>query len=225
VPLPFRSEVATPPRRRTTFLSQGEIVSAAATILERDGYDALNMRSIAAELGVRAAALYRYVSGRDELDDLLFDHLMAGCATEVAGRDWREDLRTIANVWRSRLIERRDATRIALGLVSIGPNVAPLMEACLGALRRTGLEDDEVVRAYDAFMLFVHSFASSEASFRSLESRSSLRHTPVRPEWASVYPTVMALVDKLAVAPDFDAQFDFGLDALIAGIERRATPS
>jgi TetR/AcrR family tetracycline transcriptional repressor len=222
--LPLRAQTAAAERRRRTFLSRDEIVEAAAAILERDGYDALTMRAIAAELGVQAAALYRHIAGRDQLDDLVFDHLMAGCTPDIAGHDWREDLRTIATAWRARLIGRRDATRIALSLVSVGPNVAPLMAATLGALRRSGLSDDDVAMTYDACLLFVHSLASSEAIYRALASRPEgpPRHAPMSPAWASAYPTIVALADRLFASPDFDAQFAFGLDALIAAIERRA---
>ncbi|HXQ09745.1 MAG TPA: TetR/AcrR family transcriptional regulator C-terminal domain-containing protein [Caulobacteraceae bacterium] len=222
--LPLRAQNATAERRRRAFLSRDEIVGAAAGILERDGYDALTMRAVAAELGVQAAALYRHIAGRDELDDLLFDHLMADCAPVIAGRDWREDMRTVAAAWRARLVGKRDATRIALSLVSVGPNVAPLMEAMLGALRRSGVSDDDVAMAYDACILFVHSLASSEAVFRALASRPEgpPRHTPMSPEWASAYPTIVALADRLFAVPDFDAQFAFGLGALVAAIERRA---
>src|SRR5579863_6258354 len=97
--LPLRVQTATAERRRRSFLSRDEIVAAAAAILERDGYDALTMRAIAAELGVQAAALYRHVAGREALDDLLFDHLMADCTPAVDGRDWREDVRSIAAAW------------------------------------------------------------------------------------------------------------------------------
>jgi TetR/AcrR family transcriptional regulator, tetracycline repressor protein len=225
--LPLRAQTPTAERRRRAFLSRDEIVEAAAGILERDGYDALTMRAIAAELGVQAAALYRHVAGRDELDDFLFDHLMADCAPDIAGRDWREDLRSIAAAWREHLIKRRDATRIALSLVSVGPNVAPLMEALLDTLRRSGLSDADVVMAHDALILFVHSFASSEAVFRALATRPQgpPRHTPMSPEWASAYPAIVALADRLFASPDFDAQFAFGLDALIAAIDRRAQNS
>jgi TetR/AcrR family tetracycline transcriptional repressor len=224
--LPLRVQTPAAERRRRVFLSVDEIVEAAAAVLERDGYDALTMRALASELGVQAAALYRHIAGRDQLDDLLFDHLMADCAPEIAGRDWREDLRTVAAAWRARLIERRDATRIPLSVVSVGPRVAPLMEALLGALRRSGLTDADTVIAYDACLLFVHSFASSEAVFRALASRPAgpPQHAPMSPEWASAYPTIVALADRLFAAPDFDAQFAFGLEALLAAIERRATP-
>ncbi len=220
-----RSQIAPPARRRRTFLSREEIIVAAATILNRDGYDAVNMRSIGAELGVQAAALYRYVASREQLDDLLFDHLMAGCTPVVAGRDWREDLRSITGAWRARLLDRRDITRIALGQISIGPNVAPLMEACLSALRRSGLNDDGVLDPYETCILFVHGLARSEAIQRGLTKRggdAQPRDEALEAENCGSYPTLVALASRLAVPTDFDAAFAFGMDALIAGIERRA---
>lgn len=212
------------PRRRAAFLTRGEIVVAAATVMERDGYDALNMRAVAAELGVQAAALYRHVESRAELEDLLFDHLMVDCAPQVGGGgDWRQDVKAVAGAWRRRLVSRRDATRIALGRVSIGPNIAPLMEAALVALSGSGLGDRDIVDAYQAYVVFVHGFAAAEASHRDLVSHPTdgLRIAPLRPEWAQAYPTLWRLAEPLSAGLDYEAHFAFGLDALIAGIERR----
>jgi AcrR family transcriptional regulator len=218
--LPFRS-AALPTRRRAAFLTLDEIVAAAALILDRDGYDALNMRAIGSELGVQAAALYRHVTSRAELDDLLFDHLMADCAPQLRGEDWREDLRLVADAWRQRLVSRRDATRIALGQVSIGPNVAPIMDAALDALRRSGLNDRDIVEAYNACLVFVLGFASEEASYFQASSTGQVRVAPLRPEWADAYPTLSRLIEPLSAPPDFESRFAFGFEALIAGIERR----
>ena len=222
--LPFRPAATQPARRRAAFLSRGEIVEAAAAIVEREGYDALNMRALAAELGVKAAALYRHIESREELDDLLFDHLMADCAPRLSGEDWRADLMAIATAWRERLISRRDATRIALGQISIGENLAPLMDAALGVLRRAGLGDEDVVEAYHACVIFVHGFARAEASYRDLAARSDgsgLRYGALRPEWVEAYPSLTAFADRLAAPADFDAPFAFGLRALFAEIEQR----
>jgi TetR/AcrR family tetracycline transcriptional repressor len=220
--LTFRPATARPGRRRAAFLTQAEIVAAAAVVLERDGYDALNMRAVAAELGVQAAALYRHVESRAELDDRLFDHLMADCAPKLRGEDWREDLKAVAGAWRRRLLERRDVTRIKLGQISIGPNIAPLMDASLEALQRSGLSDADAVEIYQAYLIVVHGFASAEASYRDLASRpDGLRIAPLRPEWAAAYPTLSRLADRISAPADFETRFAFGLEAFIAGIERR----
>jgi len=226
--LSLRPAASAPARRRAAFLTRAEIVAAAAVVLEREGYDALNMRAVAAELRVQAAALYRHVASRAELDDLLFDHLMADCTPQLQGLDWRVDVAAIADAWRSRLLARRDATRIALGQVSVGPNLAPLMDAALDALGRSGLGDADIVEAYQAWVIFVHGFASAEASHRDLAARpqgEGLRIAPLRPEWAKAYPALWRLADAISAPAGFEAPFAFGLDALIAGIERRLAAS
>ena len=212
------------PRRRAAFLTRTEIVAAAAQVLEAEGYDALNMRSLAAHLDVRAAALYRHVASRAELDDLLFDHLMADCLPPLeGGRNWRADVVAIARAWRARLLERRDVTRIAMGKVSIGPNIAPLMDASLATLVRAGLSDAEAVEIYQAVLVVVHGFASAEAGWRDLASRpvDGLRIAPLPPVWAQAYPTLARLEPRISATPDFETRFTFALEALISGIERR----
>jgi TetR/AcrR family tetracycline transcriptional repressor len=225
--LSFHPAADRPRRRRAAFLTRAEIVAAAARVLERDGYDALNMRAVAGVLGVQAAALYRHVESRAALDDLLFDHLMADCAPALGGGDWREDFTAVATAWRRRLLERRDVTRIALGEVSIGPNLAPLMDAGLRALTGAGLSDADAVEVYQACVILVHGFAAAEASYRDLVSRpeSGLRVAPLRPEWGEAFPTLWRLSDAISAPADFDGRFAFALQALIAGIERRVATS
>jgi TetR/AcrR family tetracycline transcriptional repressor len=227
MPLPFRAAAPPRTRKRLSFLTRDEIVAAAAALLERDGYDALNMRAVAAELGVQAAALYRHVESRWELDDLLFDHLMADCRPHVPSDDWREDLLQLADAWRRCLVSKRDATRIAFAQVSIGPHIAPLLEAALNALQRSGLGDGDLMEVYNAFLVIVHGLASAEASDREQVARPAdgSRAVPIRPEWAQTYPTLSRLAQALSVPPDFDAQFAFALKALIAGIEQRRAAS
>jgi TetR/AcrR family tetracycline transcriptional repressor len=45
-------------------------------VLRRDGLDALSMRKVATELGVRAASLHWHVQDKEELLDLLADSLL-----------------------------------------------------------------------------------------------------------------------------------------------------
>lgn len=54
------------------------VVSAARTVLERDGADGLTMQAVAGELGIRAPSLYKHVSGKHAIEvELLVDSLCA----------------------------------------------------------------------------------------------------------------------------------------------------
>jgi AcrR family transcriptional regulator len=57
------------PRRRS--LTLRDIATAALAVIERDGLDALSMRSVARELRTGAMSLYRYVDDRRGLEELV----------------------------------------------------------------------------------------------------------------------------------------------------------
>ncbi|AMO60097.1 transcriptional regulator [Mycolicibacterium phlei] len=55
------------PGRRSPRLSRDSIVNAALTFLDREGWDALTINALAAQLGTKGPSLYNHV---DNLDDL-----------------------------------------------------------------------------------------------------------------------------------------------------------
>ncbi len=56
--------------------SREAIVAAAITLADADGLAAVSMRAVAAALGTSAASLYRYLSSRDDLLDLMTDRVI-----------------------------------------------------------------------------------------------------------------------------------------------------
>src|SRR5262245_52016979 len=62
-----------PPRHDRT-----EIVSAAIGVADEAGLAAVTMRKVAAQLGTGAASLYRHLDTRDDLVDLMIDHVLQG---------------------------------------------------------------------------------------------------------------------------------------------------
>ena len=56
-----------PTRSRTTKLSRDAIVNAALTFLDREGWDALTINTLATQLGTKGPSLYNHV---DSLEDL-----------------------------------------------------------------------------------------------------------------------------------------------------------
>jgi AcrR family transcriptional regulator len=67
--------------------TQAAIRDAAATLMARYGYEAVSMRQLAAEVGVQAAALYRYFPTKEDLlFTLMREHMQALLASWVAER-------------------------------------------------------------------------------------------------------------------------------------------
>jgi|tagenome__1003787_1003787.scaffolds.fasta_scaffold20901432_3 AcrR family transcriptional regulator len=133
---------AAPSARRT------QIVAAARRLLEEDGPEALSMRNVAAEIGIRAPSLYEHVADKRALESAI---IATGLneqgealreAVDAARRDDADPLAAIARAWRRwatahphvyHLIYVRDLDRsdpaVAEAELTAG---APLREICGG---------------------------------------------------------------------------------------------
>jgi TetR/AcrR family tetracycline transcriptional repressor len=212
---------------RRSVLELEEIITAALRVMERDGYDAVSTRSVAAELGVRPGALYWHVQSRDALDDLMFDRLMGGFDFQADSADWRRGLDCFARQLRTYLRARRDMVRLWRGRLVLGPNVLSFMEKLLTLLCAGGLSGRPAAHAYAAILDYVLNFAAvearvldpSDANQDAVEAKEQLYAT-LSALPGDRYPSLAALAHPLTHFDDVDERFQFGLDALIGWIER-----
>jgi AcrR family transcriptional regulator len=118
-----------------------EILSAARELVERDGFEALTMRALAARVGMRAPSLYRHLPSKRELERNLV--LVAleelGAAVSAAAAE-DEPLRAAAVAYRRFALERPHLYRLlterpveAEGFELVA--ASPLLKA-LGSVRR-----------------------------------------------------------------------------------------
>src|SRR5712671_366215 len=56
--------------------SRDEILDAAMMMIDRDGVDALSMRSLAMQLDVAVTAIYHHVGNRQALEEALLDRIV-----------------------------------------------------------------------------------------------------------------------------------------------------
>ncbi len=89
-------------RRQT--LSTDQVVECAADLVDSEGFEALTLTRVAAELGVRQPALYRHVDGYDALVRALGlrgREIIAGRLAEAAvGKAGDDAVRAMGNAWR-----------------------------------------------------------------------------------------------------------------------------
>jgi len=77
--------------------SRDDIASVAVRLADQEGLAAATMRRIAGELGTGAGSLYRYVSSRDELLDVMVDHTMAELDLSATSTpDWETSALSLA---------------------------------------------------------------------------------------------------------------------------------
>ncbi|GGN33697.1 hypothetical protein GCM10010109_56010 [Actinoplanes campanulatus] len=115
--------------------SRDEIVEAAIALADAEGLAAVSMRAVATALHTGAGSLYRYLSSRDDLLDLMTDRVAAGLRPfpEPAGEPV-DSLIVLAG--RQLALYRRHPWVIDLlhRPTGIGPEALAWFDHCLGAL-------------------------------------------------------------------------------------------
>lgn len=130
--------VATPPPRAA--LSQQRIVTRAIELADLDGLDAVSMRTLGEALGVVPMALYKHVSNKDQLLDLMVDVLVAEMRLEQpASASWKAIARERLLYARSAMERHPWAWRAIETRETPSPVVLDHMETMIVTLRSGGL--------------------------------------------------------------------------------------
>jgi AcrR family transcriptional regulator len=188
------------------------ILDAAARLIERDGVDAFTMRRLGEQLGVAVTSIYWHVGGRDKLFDSLVDRLLSEMAhLPVIGATAVERIASLARSQRTALIDRQHLLRIAHERDRTPRLFLPIQQmlaAELAELGVTGTDAALILRAVQ-----VHVISSALMQFSAVRG---VKHDEEDPSlWAEDWPD-RALVEALQSPTDYDAVFEYGLDALLA---------
>lgn len=228
-----------PGERRPRF-SRQQIAATALAIADAEGFEAVSMRRIAAELGAGTMTLYHYVRNKEELVALMDDaHIAESLVPEgELPEDWRKALTVIARRTRAALMRHPWALQ-ALQAAQFGPNAMRHFEQSLAALARTPLDGATkfaVLAIVDDYV-----FGNVLRAGEVLARRQTARDRPREEVEAVVayamseirtgrYPHTQALLGETRPGEtprpeeteagrfDADAVFDQGLEALLDGL-------
>jgi TetR/AcrR family tetracycline transcriptional repressor len=161
--------VSTPQRRRRgrpPKLSRPAILAAAMTLIDRDGAEALTMRSLAAALGVEAMSLYRHVESKQALLDGIADQLYAQIEPRGVSTDWAAAVRGYASSVRG--LARAHPRAFAL-VAPRGASALQPVEDLLASLRASGFTPARAVAAYRLVASYTRGYALAEIAGFALE--------------------------------------------------------
>src|ERR1700685_2005466 len=128
-------------------LSGDGIVGAAVRIADAEGLEAVSMARVAKELGFTTMSLYRYVTSKDELLQLMWNASAQGAETlELKGTSWRERLRNWALVQREAHEQHPWITQMPMAAPPLAPNSLTFVERGLETLDDTGITDADKLR-------------------------------------------------------------------------------
>ena len=206
-----------PRRKNVEPLARERIVEAAMTIIDTEGLDALSMRRLGAELGVNPMAAYYHVANKAALYDLVLDAVMAGVDTSAidAAAPLDEQLKQAARSYRAAILKHPRAIPVlAARSVRTATALRPV-EPFLGVLFAAGLTADQALAAVDVVAQYIlggavgyyhHLLDSELGEEREFEALD-----------AAEFPHMSRVLAEGHYL-GFEAEFEFGLDALVRGL-------
>lgn len=213
-----------PDQGRRAPLTRERVMRGALAVAEASGIAGLTMRSLAAELGVKPMALYHHVAGKEEIVDGIVDHVFSQIDLPPDDTDWRTAIRRRATSARRVLVRHPWAITLMDSRRAPGPATLRQHDAVLGTLRRAGFSVVMTAHAYSLIDAYVFGFAVQEAAlpFDSPESVAEVAESVQAQFAAGDYPHLVELMTEHALQPGYDygAEFEFGLDLVLDGLER-----
>ena len=162
----------TPTRPRRPRLDQETVLRAAEGLVDRDGFDALSMTLLAAELDTRVSSLYNHVANLEELRAevqvramrLLGQHVSRAAMGHAGADGLRELSRALRAFAREHPHRYSALTRAPINREEFYAAAADTIAAMSVMVRSTGLSDDRILSTGMALFSALHGFVSLEAS-------------------------------------------------------------
>jgi len=216
-----------PKRGPKATLTLEGIAHAAIEIADADGLSAVSMSRIAASFGFTTMSLYRYVPGRVELIDYMFDTAMgAPPELEQLSGGWRPRIERWARDLWARVMAHPWALEVLSRLRLPGPNELAWMESGTRALEESGLSAGARL---DSLFLIVgqiravaqYAVAVPGASGALTTEQWARGVVALLGEHGAEFPALVAATAAGAFAPS-DDPLAFGLGRVLDGIEASA---
>jgi AcrR family transcriptional regulator len=204
-------------------MNREQVLQAAVALADETGIESLSMRKLGQALGIEAMSLYNHVAGKEALLDGMIDLVFAEIELPT-GEDWKKALRGRAISMREALARHRWAVGLMESRTNPGATTLRQHDAVIGCLLAAGFSMELTAHAFAAVDSYVYGFALQEKGlpFDTPEqtaemAQATLAHFPV-----DEFPHLAAFTREHVLRPgyDFGAEFEFGLDLLLDGLER-----
>ena len=200
-------------------LSRDRVLRAAVALADTAGIESVNMRGLAAELGVVPMALYKHVANKEEILDGIVELVVGEIEIPSEGADWKEAMRRRTVSAREVLSRHSWAIGLLEARGSRGPTARRYLDAILRNLRSAGFSIENAVHAFWVLDCYVYGHVIQETSL-AFNSSEELTDSAGFDE----YPHLVEIAQPARrSAYSFDNEFEFGLDLILDALERAAT--
>jgi AcrR family transcriptional regulator len=141
-------------------LTVDAIVETAIRLADSEGLAAVSMARLAKELGFTTMSLYRYISSKDEILQLMWNASAQGAEDfALEGDNWRQKIRAWALVQREMLDRHPWITQMPMAAPPLAPNSMTFVERGLEALDKAHIAEKDKLRVIG----LISSYTLSEA--------------------------------------------------------------
>ncbi|MDR2795919.1 MAG: TetR/AcrR family transcriptional regulator C-terminal domain-containing protein [Spirochaetaceae bacterium] len=190
------------------------IAETAINILNRGGIGSLTMRSLAMELGIKAASLYWHIKSKGELYDIVAEKISAGMKPACSMKNAKNYLTETAKLYREKLLRVRDSVEIFMQSAPVTQERLELIKNCMICLLHMGVSEKNCMIAANMFNNYILSFVADEMRWNML----SRERGDSKPEAQEANPFISVLGQELELMSG-EEQFTRGLDVLFAGFK------
>jgi AcrR family transcriptional regulator len=202
--VPGSAEPSVRRRGRPPSLTSEQIVEAALTLADRSSLENVSMRSLAGELGVPVMTIYNYVPSKEQLGELVVDHVLGPVVVPPPGAGtWDERMRLLQRAARHSMRQHPGLSFSRYGQSS--HEAMRLAEGAMAILRGGPFDGDEAAKAFTTLFTFMFGQIELDALADAAAGRGDV-----------TLERVTSSVDLSR-----DELFEIGLDAVIAGITTR----
>jgi AcrR family transcriptional regulator len=218
-------------------LSRTLVLETAVALVDHEGLAALSMRRLGQELGVEAMSLYHHVANKEALLDGMVDAVVGELNAEVgpgggpdAERDWAAALRSRILTARTVMLQHKWLPSVLETRTSISAALVAYYEGVLATLRAGGFSNDLAHHTMHALGSRALGF-SQELFDPTRGGDASDTSEAEMTAMAEMFPHLTAMLAEVAHDDpdstigwcDDQTEFEFGLDVLLDGLERRRT--
>jgi TetR/AcrR family tetracycline transcriptional repressor len=212
-------------RRPRGSLTRDAVVETALGLVDAEGVEALSMPRLARRLDAGVMTLYGYVRSKQELLDAVALRAIAEVRVrELEAGDGQAILLGWGRGIRQVLLAHPGIAGVLARRAVVGTGIFRGLELLLGPLQREGFGLEGAVRAIYTVLIYTLGFVLWEAprareqpeSAYAAQWREGLARLPVEQ-----FPHVAAALPHLGTLAS-EAQFEFGLRALVAGLTEAA---
>jgi AcrR family transcriptional regulator len=219
-------------------LTRERVLGAALELADRDGLAALTMRRLADDLGVEAMSIYYHLPNKEAILDGLVEVVFGEIEHEVGGfpltatpSSWKADLRERILAARRVLLRHPWVPVVMETRSTLGPTMARYTDAAVGIMRTGGVSFDLIHHSLHALGSRLYGFTQELRLDGDPSAEAASTASPDELElMLALAPNLAAMLEEVVHDEpdttlgwcDDQTEFEFGLDILLDGIERRA---